>query len=287
MSLMTGRWPNLLIIGAHKAGTTSLHRYLSVHPDIQMSSEKELAYFVGPSDSITRASRWELGADWYRSNFAGPGSVHGESSTAYTNYPFTSGVPGRIYDAIPDVKLLSAVRDPVDRFVSHYLHVCGLGRERRRLGDILSSPALHNSAYMLRSRYWYQLSQFLQCFPPEQIHVVGLEDLRDRRTETMAELFRFLDVADDVESTAWTEVHNVSHRFPLMELFGRFADEDTVYDWSNNRRGFRRILRSVRRRQKPKPRVPEGLWDEAKAVFSKEADQLREFSGRSFSQWSI
>jgi len=54
--------PNLLIIGAAKAGTTSLHRYLSFHPEIFMSKKKELCFF-------DLEKRWPLGVDWYSSNF--------------------------------------------------------------------------------------------------------------------------------------------------------------------------------------------------------------------------
>lgn len=284
---MSGCWPNLLIIGAHKAGTTSLHNYLSLHPDIQMSSHKELSYFAGPTDGVTLVSRWSLGEDWYRSNFPGREAVHGESSTSYTSFPLVAGVPERIHRAIPDVKLIYAVRDPIDRFVSHYLHVCGLGRERRGLDEILTSPRLAESAYMLRSRYWYQLSQYLDWFPAERIHVVALEDLRDRRTETLAGVFRFLEVEEDFRTSAWNEVHNVSHRFPLMELFGRFADEDTVYEWTNDRRGLKRLLRSVRRPQRPKPPVPDALWGEARGVFADEAGRLREFARLPLKQWSV
>src|SRR3954452_21113023 len=126
-----GRWPNLLIIGAHKAGTTSLHRYLDIHPEVRMSEHKELAYFCGPTNDPLLVSRRHLGEAWYRANFVGSVAVHGESSTPYTFYSVVRGVPQRIHGAIPDVKLIYIVRDPVDRLISHYTFVRGQSREQR------------------------------------------------------------------------------------------------------------------------------------------------------------
>src|SRR5690348_17021002 len=77
--------PNLLIIGAAKAGTTSLHDYLSEHPDIFMSKHKELRFF-------DPESRWRLGVEWYKSNFDSRFAINGESSPRYTRYPRTAGV---------------------------------------------------------------------------------------------------------------------------------------------------------------------------------------------------
>ena len=65
------RLPNLIVIGAQKCGTTSLHYYLGVHPDIFMSREKELRYFV-------EEFNWGKGIDWYRSHFGANASILGE-----------------------------------------------------------------------------------------------------------------------------------------------------------------------------------------------------------------
>jgi hypothetical protein len=78
--------PNLLIIGARKGGTTSLHNYLSLHPQIFMSRQKELSFF---DDRI----RWRLGVDWYKSNFDAAFAINGESSPQYARFPRTTGVP--------------------------------------------------------------------------------------------------------------------------------------------------------------------------------------------------
>jgi Sulfotransferase family len=281
-----GRWPTFLIIGAHKAGTTSLYRYLDAHPEIRLSSQKELCYFSGPVSRPTLVSQWGRGPEWYRGNFVGKAPAHGEASTVYTNYPHTTGVPQRIHEAIPDVKLIYAVRDPVDRMVSHYMHVRGLGRERRSLSDILRSPRLTSSAYLLRSCYWLQLQQYLAWFEPSQILVVPFGQLVRERRRTLSRVFRFLGVADDFVSPDWERVHNPAQRYPLLEALGKVLDEPTIMALSG-KRGIGRILGTLRAPQRDKPAVADRLWTPAKRIVAADAEQLRAFTGQPLEDWSV
>ena len=99
--------PNVLVVGAAKCGTTSLHEYLDRHPEIAMAREKELDFFV-------EQKNWSRGVDWYERQFAAA-PVRGESSPSYTAYPRYRGVPERIRRIVPDAKLVYLVRDPVER----------------------------------------------------------------------------------------------------------------------------------------------------------------------------
>jgi len=110
-----GNLPNLIIIGAMKCATTSLHYYLNLHPQISMSEEKELDFFI-------HKNNWHKGIEWYKTNFTGNASVYGESSPNYTKYPFFNGVPERMHAVVPDAKLIYVVRDPIERIISHYIH---------------------------------------------------------------------------------------------------------------------------------------------------------------------
>src|SRR5438067_13911883 len=78
--------PTFLIIGAQKCGTTSLHRYLSAHPQVFMSKTKELDFFV-------EEKMLGRGLDWYRSHFAGADDTVaiGEASPSYTCFPHFGG----------------------------------------------------------------------------------------------------------------------------------------------------------------------------------------------------
>ncbi len=80
-----------------KCGTTSLHYYLNQHPQISMSSEKELQFFIIEKN-------WHKGIKWYGSNFKGNATIHGESSASYASYPIYNGVPERIHFLLPNTK---------------------------------------------------------------------------------------------------------------------------------------------------------------------------------------
>ena len=192
--------PNLIVIGAMKCATTSLHYYLGLHPEISMSQEKELNFFI-------REGNWHRGIEWYRSNFAGEAKICGESSPNYANYPFSRGVPERIYSCIPEAKLIYVVRNPIDRIVSHYVHQYAADREDRTLSDALAN--LDGNPHVCRSKYAMQLEQYLDYFHQSNILIIAQEDLQNRREETLRKVFRFLEVD---ESFYCQEFLTVKHK---------------------------------------------------------------------------
>lgn len=191
--------PNLIIIGAMKSGTTSLHEYLSYHPDIFMSRRKELNFFVEHQE-------WSKGLAWYESHFTEAAEVRGESSPNYTRYPIFPGVPERMYKVVPDAKLIYCVRDPLKRFVSHYLHSYSLGRENRSLEEVISN--LDGSPYLLCSQYYMQLAQYLEVYPASAIKVVVLEELQRTPQAILSEVFRFLNVDPSYEDPRFAVASN-------------------------------------------------------------------------------
>ena len=190
--------PNLLVIGAAKCGTTSLHEYLNAHPEISMSREKELDFFVAEKN-------WGRGVGWYEAQFE-DAPARGESSVSYTAFPEYRGVPERIGEALPEARLIYLVRDPVERIVSHFLH-----HSIRNPGSSLDELASSDLGRRLLdvSRYWTQLSRYLEHFPPEQILVVDTDDLRARRRETLQRIFAFVGVDPSFRSWSFRRKHNV------------------------------------------------------------------------------
>jgi hypothetical protein len=196
--------PNLIVIGAMKCGTTSLHYNLGLHPEIGMSREKELNFFNRPGslDDLI---------DWYRRQFPTETRWRGESSTGYTRVPFGEPVVERMHGLIPDARLVYIVRHPVDRVVSHYVHQVAIGLEQRPIDEAMADfPA---NEYVQRTRYCFQLSQYLRRYPASQIHVVTLEALKSAPEQTMGEIFRFLGVDDGFTSPEFTRArHKSSHK---------------------------------------------------------------------------
>src|ERR687897_481527 len=182
--------PNLIIIGGLKCGTTSIHHYLGLHPEIQMSKPKELDFFV---EEMT----WDLGMDWYRGRFDDRFRIRGESSPHYTNLPRFTGVAERIHTFIPNAKLIYMVRDPISRILSHWRHAVGAGYETRPMEEALARP---DQTYVTRSRYWMQLQPYLELFGHERIEVIAQEELQSDREGTMRRAFRFAGVDESFTS---------------------------------------------------------------------------------------
>ncbi len=184
-----GQLPNFLIIGAMKAGTTSLYHYLRAHPQVFMSSVKELDFFAhDPNGS--------RGLDWYRRQFAAAeaGSVAiGEASTIYTKFPRFPGVPERIAAQVPNVRLIYVIRHPIERIRSHYQHQVAVGAERAPF----ERAVFDDPIYLDYSRYAMQIDQYLPYFPQDRLLVITSEDLRHERLGTVRRVYEFLGVEPD------------------------------------------------------------------------------------------
>jgi hypothetical protein len=185
-SAASGRLPNFLLIGAMKAGTTSLYHYLQGHPQVFVPQYKAPEYFVAESN-------FRRGIDWYRKQFAGAGPAAlavGEASNAYAKYPKFDGVPQRIANCIPDVRLVYIVRDPIARIRSHYQTRVAEGTERLPFDEAIFT----NAIYLNYSRYALQIDRYLECFRREQMIVITAEDLRLQRAVTVRAVYEFLGV---------------------------------------------------------------------------------------------
>lgn len=187
--------PNLINIGAQKAGTTSFHNYLCQHPDVFMSNPKELNFFSNPK-------HWKKGHGWYEKHFNSDALIRGETSTSYTLYPRLANVPQRIAEYVPQAKLIYIIRDPISRLVSNYVHKVSLGREQRTLDELIDDlMGDRESPYILHGLYHLQLTQFLEWFDRDQILVVSTEELGKEMNRIMRTTFEFLDIGPlDIES---------------------------------------------------------------------------------------
>jgi hypothetical protein len=272
--------PNLIVIGAAKCGTTSLYHYLKPHPEIWMSEEKELDFFTG---------NWHRGVPWYERFFPRPDPVRGEASPSYTQFPVYRGVPERMAGLVGDAKLLYVVRDPIERFVSHYTFDSAFGFWKRPFDETVAE--LESGRLGVAGRYWLQLEQYLDHFRASQILVVDNDDLLSRRAEALEQIFRFLGVDASFASPEFDVVHN-----PSPKLQRRLPVVLAV-------RGIRRTL-GRRRTVALLERVPQALAVRANKqieppvlddrqrerlvdYYAEDVARLRAFTGLPFESWSL
>lgn len=187
--------PDFLIIGAMKAGTSSLFRYLSSHPEIVPSSVKETDFFFSPK-------QYDRGRSYYEGLFQGEGDRALEASPNYTKRHLRPGMPEKIHALMPGVKMVYVVRDPVQRLVSHYVHNLDHGRERRTFSEAIREP---DSNYILTSRYHFQLEAFLDYFPADQFMILDSARLRDDTEAAVASVCGFFGIPADCDPAVMSQ----------------------------------------------------------------------------------
>ena len=202
--------PNFLIIGAAKAGTTSLYKYLEMHPQVYMSPIKEPRFFAvyeenldfqGPGD----LTRYYLVKDLetYRALFdeVTDEIAIGEASTWYLYLPKAAE---RIKQHIPDVKLIAILREPVARAYSHFWHsireniepITDFTQAMEAEAERIENNWSQHWHYRQRGFYYAQLNYYYDLFEPKQIKVCLYDDLVSDPITMMQDIYRFLGVDD-------------------------------------------------------------------------------------------
>lgn len=274
--------PNLILIGAMKCGTTSLHRYLAAHPQIQMSRRKELDFFI-------EERNWGRGVDWYRSHFSRRFEVRGEASPNYTDHLRFPGVPERMAEIVPEAKLVFVVRDPIERMVSHYIHLVRSDMEERTADRALTAP-LEQNPYLRRSRYYGQLQRYLNHFPPSRLLVMRAEKLLRERRDAMRRLFDFLGVDPGFHAPRFRVLYHRSRRKRRKTEMGRrLARTAPVrllrripmrYRWPVDEVLFYPFSRPIER-PRLAPEIRSELWER----LAPDVEELEAFAGRRFAEW--
>ena len=161
--------PDFIIIGAMKCGTSTLHAQLAAQPGIVMSEPKEPNFF---SDD----EQYARGHDWYASLFASAaaGELAGEASTHYTKLPTYPQTVPRMKEALPEVRLIYVMRDPIQRLVSQYIHEWTM---RQIDGDIETALA-HHDELVTYSCYGMQTRPYFDAYGRDAVLPVFAERLR-------------------------------------------------------------------------------------------------------------
>jgi len=172
--------PTFIGIGPGKSGTTWLYSTLARHPEVGMSSVKETLFF---------SEQFERGVDWYQRFFrdcAGKRAI-GEVSNTYI---FSDAAPERIARFRPDMRLISFLRNPVDRTFSHYLFWVRNGTVQGTFEEAIEQhPDL-----MMRGQYARILDRWLAHFPREQLMLHLFEDFRANPAATAQSVYAFVGV---------------------------------------------------------------------------------------------
>lgn len=192
--------PNFLIIGAPKAGSTSLWEYVRQHPDVFPTEKKEPHYFWSLKHSLPGKT---VTLEAYRALFEGS-EAYAAAGEASPGYLADENSPHEIRKMIPDVKLIAILRDPCARAFSGFMmHRMRKDEPEEGFLDAIAAdagrPAAKRIGYVENGLYYKQLSRYLSVFPAEQLKVVLNEDLKVKPKEVLREVFTFLRIDPDVD----------------------------------------------------------------------------------------
>jgi hypothetical protein len=277
-----GLLPNFFIIGAAKAGTTSLFYYLDQHPDVFMARDKELHYFCDPDHD-----QW---LPLYRQHFGVDLPIRGEASTLYTRAPAIPGVPERMSALVPDARLVYLVRDPVERALASWREERFHVTERRPAEEAFAHPEDPHNAYVAASRYALQLEGFLEHFPADQVLVLDQAELASSAADVVTRVIDFLGLPPhDVdtttrynEGTTKLEYGDLGHRLRFSRP-ARLVRRMPI----PVRRALTSPARRLLRRQIVTPDLPDDLMQRLRDVLAPDAQRFREMTGLPLTHWTV
>jgi hypothetical protein len=194
-------WPNFFIVGAAKAGTTSLYYYLEEIPGVYMSKVKEPYYFSPhfvqryPGETVTDKEE-------YLRLFENASSyiAVGEASPSYLWDPDS---PKLIHQAVPTARMIILLRDPIERAYSHYLMDVKFGSHDKKLSiyqDLMRRYESQEKAYGISplyvefGMYYEQVKRYFDEFGREQVKVIIYEEFIQHPEETVNDVLAFLEV---------------------------------------------------------------------------------------------
>lgn len=202
---LQGAWPNFFIVGAQKAGTTSLWQYLRRHPQVYMSHVKEPQFFSQDRVQIDQDLMVTPERDYLQLFRDARGfRAVGEASTSYLWHP---EVAGRIRDKITAAKIVILLRDPIERAYSHYLMDIMDGGPSKPFYDLIIEQFQRGERvfgtgrlYVELGQYSDQVRRYIEAFGHDQVLVLMFEDLVHKPFETVGCVAAFLGL--DQESIA-------------------------------------------------------------------------------------
>lgn len=240
--------PNFLIIGAMKAGTTSLYRYLKQHPQVFMSPIKEPNFFALEGEILDDPRVTVTDLESYAALFDGVTDERaiGEASVRYL---YAEKAAERIHHHIPEANLLVVLRNPVERAFSAYVYQFSRGSDLLpHFGQALEAESERIAQdfdcwwhYKSMGFYHRQLQQYYRYFDPQRIKICLFEDLCEQPDAVLTDIFDFLHIDPSFQPNM-KQQHNTTrvpqnrfiHSFltnphPIKEIFKPLFNPELRY----------------------------------------------------------
>jgi len=292
--------PNFLIIGAQKAGTTSLYKYLEQHPDIFMSKPKEPCFFADDnkySEGLTYYSKFYVECKNQK--------MIGESSTPYSFYLNLEKIIKRIYNFSPSIKLIYILRNPISRAYSSYWWNVRMQADPLSFEEAIlqEENRVHNDneeiiapwSYKRSGLYFYIIEKYLKFFPRENLKVILLEDLNFSAVKTCNDIFEFLNLKKfDVTKLEVDKINKAA--LPTNKFIQKYMNKPTLI--RNLTSYFLQHLLGTEKKKKlhefinkktlksfDYPPMKESTFEYLVKYFENDIKQLENFLNRELTPW--
>ena len=284
---------DFFIVGAPKAGTTSLYHYLNEHPQVEMSSQKEPDYF---SDKAIQEQGMYYGKnrintlEKYESLFTKKKEViYGEGSVSYLFY---ENVAEEIKKYNSNAKIIVMLRNPIDRAFSHYLMDYRLGLVSDSFEDIINKKSKHKNAHLFYqqyievSEYAKQIQRYVNVFIPDNVLLIDYEDFKKNVSGTVDVVYGFLNISTEFAADVNTK-HNT---FTMPKNKGiRF-----IYSFVFLRKSLafmfpKSVVKNIRNllfKADKKPKLLKETRSQLKQFFSNDVKVLGEILDKDYSKWT-
>lgn len=307
-------WPNFIIVGSGKSGSTSLYNYLDQHPEIFMSRVKEPGYFEwygkkpnfnGPKDSIHINSYAVYDEKDYLNLFKAS-REHKAIGEATVRYFVSDKAAQRIKGRIPDCRIIILIRNPISRAFSSYQMAVRDRDEQLSFLDAVKAKKERQRnnwarpCYLTAGYYTDNIKKYQGLFGSENVLLLFTEDLNTKPTSVLNKIFKFLGVSTDIKIDT-TIIHNKSGvpKNKALHYFMTNLDDFVGYTrkfrnlvrsylpgmdrfLSNTYRSFRGRYQTNFLTQKP---MSEDERDFLKSIYTDEIRRLSKLTNRDLSHW--
>ena len=284
---------DFFIVGAPKAGTTSLYYYLKEHPEIEMSREKEPNYF---SDKFIQNQGMYYGSQRIKSeekyhslfNKQDKEVIFGEASVSYL---FFDHVAKNIKQYNAEAKIIIMLRNPIDRAFSHYLMDYRLGLINDSFESVINKKSKNTNAslfyqqYIEVSKYSVQVKRYLEEFDSDNILFIDYDDFKKDTKGIVRKVYSFLGVNTEKKSDVYKK-HNRSD-MPINNCI-RFIYSSALIRRISSFLFARRIIEMTKQllfKQENKPKLSKKTKIQLNEFFREDLLRLTDMIHKDFSKW--
>ena len=233
MNINLNKFPNFLIVGANKAGTTSIHYYCNQHPQICMSAIKEPMFFTAPKQNNQNKNnknslsnpKFVTSIEEYQNLFIGGENAiaRGESSTAYLANPDIA-IP-RIKAVTPKMKIIACLRNPIDRAFSNYVMYYSEGIEKRTFEQSVSDEIEGRLQGIPQGRHYLRLglyseavAKYFEAFGKENFLILLFDRLKEDPETFIKKIFEFLKVDESFIPALNVKINTSQQRIQQSQI---------------------------------------------------------------------